>query len=96
MIAVTTTRPITSGMSPWRGGGDGDLAEAGDREDLLHDHRAAEQADELHGEDGERGAAGVAQHVLVDDAAGREPAAAEGAHVVLAERVDHRAADLLR
>ena len=55
-------------MSPCAGGGDGDLAEAGDGEDLLDDDRAAEQADELQGEHRERGAAGVAQHVLVDDA----------------------------
>ena len=65
---AATTTPITTGMSPWTSAGDGELADPGEREDLLDDDRAAEQADELHGEDRERRAAGVAQHVLVDDA----------------------------
>ena len=66
------------------GGPDGDLAEAGDREDLLDDDRAAEQADELHREEESAGAGGVAEHVPVDDAGFRQSAAAEGTHVVLA------------
>ena len=46
-------------------------------------------------EHGERGAAGVAQHVLVDDAVRAEAAAAERADVVARERVEHRSAHLL-
>ena len=35
--AITTTRPMTIGMSPWLVEIDRDLAEAGDREDVLDD-----------------------------------------------------------
>ena len=82
MIAVTITRPMTTRDVARGGRRDGQLADAGEGEDLLDDDRAAEEADELHGEHRERRAAGVAQHVLVDDAVGAEPAAAERAHVV--------------
>ena len=46
-----------------------DLAEAGDAEDLLDDHGAAEQADERQGQHGQGGAARVPQDVLEQDAA---------------------------
>ena len=96
MIAVTMTMPMTMGMSPCRGRRDGERADAREGEDLLDDHRAADHADELHGEEGERGAAGVAQDVLVDDTVRAEAAAAERADVVAGETVQHRSAHLLR
>ena len=95
MTAVTITTPMTTGMSPVARGLHGELADAREGEDLLDDDGAAEEADELHGEHGEGGPAGVAQHVLVDDAVHAEAAAAERADVVARQRVDHRAAHLL-
>jgi hypothetical protein len=76
------------------GGADGDLAQAGDGEDILDDHRAAEQADELQAQDGQGRAGRVAQHVLADHPGLRQAAAAQRPDVILAQRVDHRAADL--
>ena len=73
---------------------DGDLPEPGDREHPLDDDGPAEQADELHGQHGERRAAGVAQHVFEHHAVEGQAAAAQRAHVVLAQRVDDRSADL--
>ena len=91
---VTSTTPITRGMSPWTVARTVSLAEPGNREDHLDDHRAAEQADELEAEHRQARTRGVAEHVLVDDPTFREATAAQGAHVVEPERVDHRAADL--
>ena len=82
MTAVATTSAHHHGDVALDAAWHGELAHPGEGEDLLDDDGAAEEADELHGEDREGGAAGVAQHVLVDDAVGVESAAAERADVV--------------
>src|SRR3954468_4156173 len=49
-------------------GVDGELTDAGPREDLLGDDRAAEQHAELHAEHGDGGDQGVAKRMTDDDA----------------------------
>ena len=90
IAAIATTRPITMRDVALGGGGHRDLAEAGIAKTCSTMTAPHEQADEQHGQHRQRGAAGVPQHVLVDDAAEAEAAAAQRPDVVLAQRVDHR------
>ena len=64
-------------MSPWPVATTANLAEAGQSEDLFHDHRATEEAHELEREDRECRAGSVAKDVSVDDPLLGEAAASE-------------------
>ncbi len=80
-------QPHHHGYVPLSGRDDGDLSEAGDGEHLLDDDCAAEQANELNGQHRERGSGGVAEDVFEHDAIEGQPAAAQGANVVLAKAI---------
>ena len=91
---MTTTMPSTSGTSPW-------LAAEVARSPIPLSPKTFSittaplmQGDELQRQHGQRRRCGVAQRVLEQHAAGRQPAAAQRAHVVLLQHVDHRAAGL--
>ena len=70
------------------------LADAGQREDLLDDERAAEQVAERDPDDRDRRTQRVLQRVLADHLAGSEALRHRGAHVVLVQGVDERPPDL--
>ena len=69
-VAVTSTTPWMTGRSFSLIAGEDVLADAGQREDLLDDQRAAQQVPELDADDGDRGAQRVLQGVLADDRRG--------------------------
>ncbi|GAA3305760.1 hypothetical protein GCM10020219_000910 [Nonomuraea dietziae] len=66
-ITVNMTSAMMIGDVAPGGVGDGHAADAGQPEDLLYEDGAAEQADELHAEHGQRGGRGVADDVDEDD-----------------------------
>ena len=77
------------------GGADGvheEGAQALHGEDAFGDDRAAQQATQVEGEVGDHRQGDVAHHVAADDAALGQADGAGGAHVVLAEVLQHLAA----
>ena len=66
-----------------------ELAHAGDGEDGLHDHAAADEPGQRQPEDGHQGQDGVAECVLADDHALGEPLGARRLHVVLPHHLQH-------
>ena len=81
---ATTTTPIRAGKSLRGRGGLAGLAQTGQREEVLDDHRAAEQGDELDAEHGHDRHAGEPQRVHVADPPLRCPHGPQRADVLLA------------
>src|SRR5437773_8809081 len=75
---------------------DHEAPDAGQREDVFRDHRAADQRAELEAHDGDDGDERILQHVAVDDRALGQPFRARRAHPVLAQRLEQARAQRAR